>query len=364
MDVAWLIGSLEPAQQARFESAEFEQNCSDQFREYDKDHTGVLSADALKKAVLQMLPAEHRLMVPGKYIPTLAESIADVVNIFKKERATGTSFTYSGKDQIAERAFPDFVRFCQAWRVFQYFHTPQVRRRRARRPGSSMVCEAHNFSCDLPPAASDPSAETTGEGVAGLDPKSAAVIAAAEAGDAIALRELINGWGQGRAEVDQRCRTAEGSTPLMKAAWGGHDACVGALLEFGSVVDSVDLSGQTAIFYALIGCESAVSVEPRQRCMELLARAGADMNLVVEGCTPLSLAEWKSQDGGPDPGRELARVLEELGAKDVAAGEAEEHAQDDRPAPQEATPAPQETAQGSLTDDWAAMLSQPAAEEL
>ena len=63
-----------------------------------------------------------------------------------------------------------------------------------------------------------------------------------------------------KAEVDAALR--DGGTPLLAAAYKGHDACVAALLQHGAYVDAARADGLTPL------CQA--SKAGHTRCVELL----------------------------------------------------------------------------------------------
>lgn len=72
---------------------------------------------------------------------------------------------------------------------------------------------------------------------------------------------------QARAEVDSALR--DGGTPLLAAAYKGHDGCVEALLQHRAMVDAARADGLTPL------CQA--SKAGHVRCVELLLQAKANV---------------------------------------------------------------------------------------
>ena len=85
-----------------------------------------------------------------------------------------------------------------------------------------------------------------------------------------------------KAEVDAALR--DGGTPLLAAAYKGHDACVAALLQHGAYVDAARADGLTPL------CQA--SKAGHTRCVELLLEGGANVEAAgaVYGTTSLLMA--------------------------------------------------------------------------
>lgn len=117
----------------------------------------------------------------------------------------------------------------------------------------------------------------------GLSGSEKLMLKAAKHGDANAVRELLASE-PGLLTV----RDSDGSTPLHCAAWKGHVAVVGVLLDAGAEIqdrNQNDHWGDTALHAAAHGNQKAV--------VELLLARGADPKaLNPAGRTPLQETEF------------------------------------------------------------------------
>jgi len=117
-DVTWLLRSLSREQLNHFLRPAFLNDCRHKFRLLDKDKSGFLEKDELVEAVLHMFPAVQRKLVEKDYcLPGVtADSMDSLIHAFDKD----------GDGRISEEEFPEFVQFCQAWRIHQYFHASNI----------------------------------------------------------------------------------------------------------------------------------------------------------------------------------------------------------------------------------------------
>ncbi|CAE8595065.1 unnamed protein product [Polarella glacialis] len=87
-------------------------DCRQKFQLLDLRHVGFLTAEDLRSAAfLDMFPTlQLELMENGRRIPPVTNSLQSLIAAFDPEK--------SGR--ISLDAFPDLVKFCQAWRLRQY----------------------------------------------------------------------------------------------------------------------------------------------------------------------------------------------------------------------------------------------------
>ena len=88
----------------------------------------------------------------------------------------------------------------------------------------------------------------------------------------------------------------DGRTPLMLAAFNGHNEIVALLLDSGAKIDSRDETGRTALMYASSG--------PNDPTVALLLKRGAGLNL-VDGDAHWSALMFAAAEGQSDVARRL-----------------------------------------------------------
>ena len=89
--------------------------------------------------------------------------------------------------------------------------------------------------------------------------------------------------------ADPNGRSPEGTTPLMVAAYFGHESVITALINAGADVNAQDESGRTALLQA-VGMRQIPVVS-------LLLKAGADPNIRAHGGeSPLSVSRWRVRE--------------------------------------------------------------------
>lgn len=120
------------------------------------------------------------------------------------------------------------------------------------------------------------------------------LIRAAAGNDRVRVDELL------ALGVDPNVRDATGLTPLMSAAFMGHDGILRTLIARDAVLDGQDERGYTALMFA---CNAGKLLS-----VKFLLRAGADVNARDnDGSTPLMFAAQHGQD-------QVVRVLLGSGA--------------------------------------------------
>src|SRR5262249_11485522 len=109
------------------------------------------------------------------------------------------------------------------------------------------------------------------------DPRVKALMVAAETGDAASVSSLL------ADKVDFRAAAVWGHTALAKATLGGHVEVVRVLLAAGADPDG-ELDAEC----------TPLMVTSKAAIAELLIRAGADPNRLIDGCTPLNAAAQRN----------------------------------------------------------------------
>ncbi|KAK7458660.1 hypothetical protein BaRGS_00039112 [Batillaria attramentaria] len=80
-------------------------------------------------------------------------------------------------------------------------------------------------------------------------------------------------------------------TPVMEAACRGRVSCLEALLQAGCGPHTRNSHGLTAVHYCLLPCIGTVDTEDMTSCLNLLYKAGADIDAQdIYGSTPLHIA--------------------------------------------------------------------------
>ncbi len=128
-----------------------------------------------------------------------------------------------------------------------------------------------------------------------LTPEEQALFESAQLGKLDQVERLVSeGTAVDVVDPDHR-------TPMMFAAFNGHTAVIGFLLEKGAEVDNRDINGRTALMYASSG--------PFEETVKLLLAKGAEVNVqgTLEGFTALMTAAAEGQI-------EIVRLLLDHGA--------------------------------------------------
>jgi len=125
-DVDWLLGTLGREDLEEFEQPWFAEDCRRKFRLLDIHHHGFLSVEELGSASFtEMFPTLQLDLVDGdRRIHPLTTSIPSLIAALDRD----------GDGCISEEEFPELVKFCQAWRVRQYYSTGQMLGRKSYRP--------------------------------------------------------------------------------------------------------------------------------------------------------------------------------------------------------------------------------------
>jgi hypothetical protein len=135
--VHMLLATLSHEQQEHYARPEFLQNCHRLFKTLDKNGSGYLEDTELRNCVVMMLPAMQQKDIKVKNHKIICPTEASITSIV-------SAFDEDGDGRINEVEFPEFVKFCQAWRLHVYFHTPAVpdpgknRNLTRSRPGTSL----------------------------------------------------------------------------------------------------------------------------------------------------------------------------------------------------------------------------------
>lgn len=107
-DVDWLLTALTKEQKAHLDRSLFRRECERIFRIMDKDESGFLDQCELEEVIAHLIPEPHRGI-----------DIADGQRLMVSIQSVLTSFDKDSDRQLSSEEFPDFVRFCYAWRSHQ-----------------------------------------------------------------------------------------------------------------------------------------------------------------------------------------------------------------------------------------------------
>jgi hypothetical protein len=139
---------------------------------------------------------------------------------------------------------------------------------------------------------------------------STAVIEAAKFGNTKCLVELIK-W---KANLNETTHTNNDNlhqlftyrTPLMWAAFGGHDQCVLALIEGGAKLNTIDYGGHTALMFA--------TTKDSEKCVVALIEGGAGLNRQDNNGTTALM--WAAIQGSVRSVAELVEGKAKLNVRD------------------------------------------------
>lgn len=107
-DIDWILTALSKDQQKFLDRSMFQRECQRIFHMMDKDESGFLDSEELEDVIAHLIPHPDKA-ISSRSGRHLMLSIKSVLSSFDKD----------SDRQLSSEEFPDFVRFCYAWRCQQ-----------------------------------------------------------------------------------------------------------------------------------------------------------------------------------------------------------------------------------------------------